>query len=597
MNFQATAKNVVRTGERFNLIYTLNAEGSGFRGPQIENFRVLSGPSSSQSSSIQIINGKVSQSVELTFTYLLSAGNDEGLFEIPPAKVNLDGKTYESNAVKIQVVKGDTQSQQGTQQGTQNQGSTGTTQDTENLKDDVFVRAVVNKTNPYQGEQIVVTYKLYFRINVSAPDFIKEPSFKGFWVSDLMRDRKSYLQYTETYNGQQYNVAELKKAALFPQRSGDIVIDPVELNIQAQVRAQNQQRSRDPFFDNFFNDPFFNRYRTVEVPLTSNGLKINVKALPTSNKPANFSGGVGDFNFSSSIDKTQLKANEALNLKFTVSGTGNVELIDRINVTFPPDFEVYDPKVTKNINTTQNGVSGSKTFEYLIIPRNPGKFTIDKVNFSYFDLKSKQYKILTSPEYNIDVEKGEGTATNISYSGVNQADIKYIGSDIRFIRTMNPDLRIVGSYFFGSGIFYILLILPVILFIAFTIIWKNELKKRSNIALMRNRKATKVAKKRMKKAQGFLKENKKDEFYVEVSQALWGYLSDKFSIPLSNLSMTTVSETLQQRDVDENTLNRFIDTLNNCEFARFAPGDSTVEMEKIYIESVNIISKMESELK
>jgi len=591
VSFQATSKNVVRTGERFNLIYTLNADGSNFRGPQFENFRILSGPNSSQSSSIQIINGKVTQSVEQTFTYMLSAGGEEGIFEIPSARVSVDGKTYQSNAVKIQVVKGSTQ------QGSQNQNNSGSEAGIGDLKDDVFIRAIVNKRNPYQGEEIIVTYKLYFRINVSAPEFLKEPSFKGFWVSDLMRDRKNYLQYTETYKGQQYHVAELKKVALFPQRSGEITIEPVNLNIQAQIKAESQRKSRDPFFDNFFNDPFFNRYRTVEVPLNSNALKLNVKALPKTNKPATFSGAVGKFNFSSSIDKTELKANEALNLKFSVSGTGNVELVDKINVSFPPDFEVYDPKVSKNIKVSQNGVSGTKTFEYLIIPRTPGKFTIDKVNFSFFDLSSKQYKVISSPEYIIDVAKGEGTSADISYSGVNQADIKYIGTDIRFIHTLNPDLNIVGTYFFGSSIFYILLILPVVLFIAFTIIWKKELKKRSNIALMRNRKATKVAKKRMKQAQTFMKENKKDEFYVEVSQALWGYLSDKFSISMSNLSMDTVAETLKQKGVDENTQKQFIDTLNNCEFARFAPGENTSAMENIYSESVNIISKMESELK
>jgi len=592
VQFTGSAKNVVRTGERFNLIYKLNAEGSNFRGPDVKNFNVLTGPHTSQSSSVQIINGKVSRSVEYTFSYVLSAG-EEGIFELQPAQVNVDGTIYKSNPVKIQVVKSANQQGQQRSQGNQQGGTTSTT----DFKDDVFIRAVVNKRNPMQGEQIVITYKLYYRINISAPEFTKEPSFKGFWKNDLMKDRQSYVQYTENYKGQQYNVAELRKFALFPQRSGKIVIEGADAICQAQVKAKTQQRSRDPFFDNFFNDPFFNRYQTVEIPLNTNSITINITPLPTSNRPGDFSGAVGNFNFNASIDKTELKANEAINLKFTVSGTGNVELVDKINVTFPPDFEVYDPKISKNINTSGNGVSGRKTFEYLIIPRTKGEFKINPVKFSFFDLAKKSYVTLTSPEYIINVAKGDGSQADVAFSGINQADIKYIGSDIRHIKTKGTQLKLIGSFFFGSTLFYVLLIVPIALFILFVIFMKNELKKRSNIALMRNRKATKVAKKRMKQAHLFLKENKKDEFYVEVSQALWGYLSDKFSIPLANLSMETVNETLTNKGVKEETINQFIETLNHCEFARFAPGDSSSKMENIYNEAVNIISLIENELK
>jgi len=592
VQFTGSAKNVVRTGERFNLIYKLNAEGSNFRGPDVKNFNVLTGPHTSQSSSVQIINGKVSRSVEYTFSYVLSAGV-EGIFELQPAQVNVDGTIYKSNPVKIQVVKSANQQGQQRSQGNQQGGTTSTT----DFKDDVFIRAVVNKRNPMQGEQIVITYKLYYRINISAPEFTKEPSFKGFWKNDLMKDRQSYVQYTENYKGQQYNVAELRKFALFPQRSGKIVIEGADAICQAQVKAKTQQRSRDPFFDNFFNDPFFNRYQTVEIPLSTNSITINISPLPTSNRPGDFSGAVGNFNFNASIDKTELKANEAINLKFTVSGTGNVELVDKINVTFPPDFEVYDPKISKNINTSGNGVSGRKTFEYLIIPRTKGEFKINPVKFSFFDLAKKSYVTLTSPEYIINVAKGDGSQADVAFSGINQADIKYIGSDIRHIKTKGTQLKLIGSFFFGSTLFYVLLIVPIALFILFVIFMKNELKKRSNIALMRNRKATKVAKKRMKQAHLFLKENKKDEFYIEVSQALWGYLSDKFSIPIANLSMETVNDTLTNKGVKEETINQFIETLNHCEFARFAPGDSSSKMENIYNEAVNIISLIENELK
>jgi hypothetical protein len=591
VQFRAKADEVVYVGERFNLIYSLNAEGNNFRGPDIKGLMVLSGPFTSTSSSVQIINGKVSRTVDYTYTYVLAAGQ-EGVFEIPAAKVNVDGTIYESNALKIQAIKGGS-SQQG-QQGSSSQGSGSS--GTSSLKDDVFIRAVANKSNPMQGEEVIITYKIYYRINITNPEFKKEPSFKGFWKTNLIKDRQPYVQYPEVYNGQKYTVAEIRKFAIFPQKSGKIEIEAGEAVCQGQIRAQSK-KSNDPFFDNFFNDPFFNRFQNVEIPLTSNPVTIDVQPLPSANRPVDFNGAVGNFSFESSIDKTELKANEAINLKFTIKGSGNIELIDKVNVSFPPDFEVYDPKINSNINANIAGVNGTKTFEYLLIPRTPGTFKINPVKFSYFDLKKNSYETIFSPEFNIKVGKGDGTVSNVTYSGVNQADIKYIGSDVRHIKTRNPDFKLIGTYFFGSTAFYILLILPALLFIIFIVALKKELKKRNNIALMRNRKATRVAQKRMKKAQVFLQENRKDDFYEEVSQALWGYLSDKFSIPLSTLSMDTVKDTLLAREVKEDTISHFTETLNHCEFARFAPGDSGSDMKNIYDEAVGIISKIESELK
>ena len=589
ISFTGSAKNVVRVGERFQLSYSVNAEGQNFRGPELAMFRILGGPSTSSSSKIEIINGNVSQRVDYSFTYVLQA-TEEGIFDLGPAKITVDGKIYESNPMKIQVVAGS--SQQGSQGGNNNNSQQ---QPADDLSDDIFMRAVVDKTNPYQGEQVIITYKLYFRVNISNLIFDKEPSFKGFWVDDLLENPQKFRQYQETYKGNVYQVAEVRKYALFPQQNGKVEIQPAQLTCQAQVQNTNR-RSRDPF-DSFFNDPFFNRVKTVEVPLTSNKINLNIKPLPTAGKPAEFSGAVGNFDFTSSLDRNSVKANEAINLKFTVSGSGNVELVDKINVNFPPDFEVYDPKISKNIRDNQGGISGRKTFEYLLIPRNAGDFQIDPVKFVYFDLNKKQYVTLTTPAYNISVAKGDGSVADVSYSGVNQSDIQYVGSDIRHIRVNNPELSLIGNFFFGSTIFYILIFVPLLLFVLFLIIWKNELKKRSNIALVRNRKATKIARKRMKQAEIYLKENNKDSFYVEVSRALWGYLSDKFSIPMANLSMDTVEETLKKKEVQDETIKHFIKTLNNCEFARFAPGDSHAAMENIYNEAVNIITLMEKELK
>jgi uncharacterized membrane protein len=587
IQFSASAKNVVRTNERFQIVYSLNQNGSDFSWPSMENFRIVSGPHTSSGSSVQIINGQVSRTIDNSFTFIVMA-KEEGIFEIPAATVKIDGKTYKSNTLKIQVVKSSSN-----QQGGQDSGNDGNNTD---YSQDVFIKVNTDKKNPYQGEQVIVTYKLYYRLNLSNPEFIKEPSFGGFWVQDLLKDPYSYNQYTEAYNGQQYHVAEIRKYALFPQKSGKLTIEPVDAMVQAEVKNQNTQRSRDPF-DSFFNDPFFNRYQKIELNLTTKPQTINVKPLPSQNKPADFVGAVGDFTMDARIDKTELKTNDALTLTISLSGNGNVDLIKIPEIIFPPDFEVYDPQITKNINRTKNGISGTKSFEYIIIPRSPGKFTINPIKFSFFSHTSEKYKTLQSKAFEIKVEKGEGQYANVTYSGNNQKDIKFIGSDIRHIKTNLPDFKIAGSIFFGSKLFLILLLIPFVLFILFVTIWKKELQKRSNVALLRNRKATKVAHKRLKKAHNYQKENKESEFYIEISQALWGYLSDKFSIPLSNLSMDTVKVSLENENVKTETINTFIEVLNNCEFARFAPGDATSNMDSLYNQAVNAISLMESELK
>jgi hypothetical protein len=338
-------------------------------------------------------------------------------------------------------------------------------------------------------------------------------------------------------------------------------------------------------------------YQNVELNLLSNPLKINVRPLPHEDRPVDFTGAVGTFRLNSSIDKTELKANEAINLKITVSGKGNIELINQFDLNFPPDIEAYDPKVTDNIKTSSSGVSGSRTFEYLLIPRNAGTFTIKPYSFSYFDLAAKTYKVLSTPEYTLSVEKSEETSTGIAYSGVSQADIQYIGSDIRHIKSLPFQLNRINTYFFGSTSFFLWLIIPLALFLLIIILWKRNTKRQGNAALIRNRKATKVARKNLKMASQFMKEGNHTAFFNEVSRALWGYLSDKFNIPLSELSMDTVHDRLKNKSIREESINEFIQTLDHTEYARFAPDNETSAMDDIYTEAVQIISKIERELK
>ena len=586
IKFTATGKTAVRVGEKFQLIYKINAEGKGFNGPNITNFQVLSGPNTSTNSSVQIINGQVKSKVDYIFSYILKATKD-GSFKIPAARINVNGKNYTSNSVAIKVVKSSGTSKTSTG----DNASTGSAYQ-------LFLRANISNTTPFQNEQVIITYRIYTNIPISNIDGSKISSFPGFWAKDLMQNVKEYPQSREMINGKEFVVAQVKKFALFPQRSGEIIIKPGELECVAQIKSQTNRKSTDPFFDSFFNDPFFNsRYQNIEKQLLSNSLKINVKPLPTQNKPANFTGAVGDFSFKSEISTLEVKANEAITLKYTLQGKGNIELIDPPNIVFPPDFEVYDPEIKNSISVKTNGVSGTRTFEYLIIPRNPGDYKIKSITFSFFNTKTNSFQKINTPEYNIKVKRGEAQVAGVTYTGLNKEDIQYIAKDIRHIKLPPFQLRPIDTFFFRSFWYNILLILPLIISVFIIIFWRQTVKRRSDIVRMKTRKATKASKKRLKLANSFLKEGKENNFYVEISRALWGYLSDKFNIPRSELSMDSVNEALKKKKVNEEIINQFIQTLNNCEFVRFAPGDSSKNMDNIYNEALEIVVKIEKELK
>ncbi len=599
IEFVASAKQVVAVGETFTLSFSVNGQGTGFRLPNFQGFNVLSGPNTSTSSSIRSISGRTSMTIAYTYTYYLQAVR-EGSFDIPAATVTVNGKNYNSNPLTIKVVRNPNgvPPQQGSQGQRQQGGDPKQSNQAVSGPNDVFIKAMASKNDPLQGEGIVVTYKIYTKVPIAQINISKLSSFSGFWSQNLIKENDKLQQTTQVIDGQQYVVADIRKIALFPLKSGQLVIDPLQLECVAQVKRASRSRTGDPFFDDFFNDPFFNTGTTnVEKSLTSNALVINVRPLPEAGKPADFSGAVGSFSFSSEIDRSRLKANEAINLKYVISGKGNIQLIDKLNVVFPPDFETYDPKITSDIKTSAAGISGSQIFEYLVIPRKPGKFTIKPINFSYFDLDKKKYVTLTSPEYTIDVEKGTGESAVVTYSGANKEDIKYIGSDIRHINDKSFALTRLGNWFFGSPAFWLLLLIPLLLFLAVIILGRKLSARRSDTILMKNLKATKVARKRLRKAEDFLKTGKQEEFYVEISQALWGYLSDKFSIPMADLSIDSVHEALVKKNVNEEMIRQFIETLNNTEFARFAPGEKSVNMERIYNEALEIIMKIERELK
>ena len=596
VQFTASAKQTVAVGETFTLMYSVNKEASGFRGPNLQGFGVLSGPNTSTSSSIRSVNGRTTMTITYSFTYLLQALK-EGSFDIAAASVNADGRQYTSNTLNIKVVK-NPNVPAGQNPALLNKGQSGGGTATSG-GNDVFVKAFASNSNPLQGEGVVITYKIYTKVQISGINISKAPAFPGFWSQNLTKDNDKLQPTTQMINGEQYLVADIRKYSLFALKTGKLVVDPMELTCVAQVRKQTRTRTGDPFFDDFFNDAFFNSgIANVEKNLKSNPLVINARPLPEEGKPADFSGAVGSYTFRTEVDKTRLKTNEAVTLKCTVSGKGNIQLIDKMNVIVPPDFENYDPKVTSDIQTSAAGVTGNQIFEYLLIPRKPGKFTIKPITFSYYDLDKKRYVTLTSPEFTLEVEKGSGDSQAVmTYSGANKEEIKYIGSDIRHIKDGVIKLNPTGAIFFGSPVFWLSLCRPLGLFVLFLILWRKLAARRSDTVLMKNLKATRIARRHLRKAEEFRKSGKQDEFYVAISQALWGYLSDKFTIPLSDLSISSVRDALLQKNVSEGLITQFIDTLNNTEFARFAPGEKMVNMERIYNEALEIITKIERELR
>ena len=594
-----SAKKQVMVGERFQVVFEANAEGKNFTAPSFEGFTVVGGPFTSTSSSFSMVNGSMSHTVKCTYTFALQA-YQEGTFHVGSATLTVKGNKISSAPFDIKVLPDDgshvAPSGGGSSSG---QGqSQQSTNDPQVSGKDLFIRVIPSKKSAYVGEQVVLTYKLYTKVPVSSLSVEKMPSYAGFWTKDISDNNGGSLRQTSEYiNGIEYTAAEIQKVVVVPQRSGTLPIDPMIIECIAQIRTEsNRQRSMDPF-EAFFNDPFFNRNITnVKKELTSQTLNLEVKSLPENGKPASFAGAVGNYNFKSDIDKTELSTNEAFTLTLTVSGTGNVELLQMPEPVFPPDFEVYDPKITMNVSNNTNGLSGTKKAEYLVIPRRAGSFTVPAVEFSYFEPSKGVYQTLSSQPYEINVQKGKGGDDGGGIYASNQEGIKYLGSDIRHIMTGNTHLKPMHTVFFGSTAYFVALLALLLIFIILLFALKKREQLSQDTAANRNRKADKVARGRLKNAAQFLKAKDQDKFYVEMSQALWGYIADKLGIERSKLSMDTVNETMKAKNVPDELTQQFVDTLNSCEFARFAPGSAEAKMDDLYQRGIDVISKAEKVL-
>ena len=587
--FRAQAPKQVVVGRPFQITYTINQRSRDLRAPEFTDFDVLSGPYTSTSSSTSFVNGKRTSSFEQTYTYMLMAQR-AGTFTISPATVKVDGENVQSNGVRIEVLPEDQQPQQQSNQSARGNQSSQGAQSAQTSSENIFVRTIASKTKVHEQEALMVTYKLYFA-NVDVAQLTnntKLPEFTGFLKQDL--EQGEIQTELEHYNGRNYQTAVLYRTILYPQHSGDISIDPAKF--EAVLRVQTQQRSRSIF------DDFFGSYTNVTKMLTAPGVTIHVAALP-GGKPAGFSGGVGRFTLTPSISQTELQTNDAVTIRLDISGSGNMKLIKTPAIDWPEGFEPYDPKVTNDFKTTTAGVSGTKSIEYLAIPRSAGEYTIPAVKFSYFDIDDKTYKTLSTPEYTILVKRGAGSANDKGEEGVvvnytQKEDIKQLGSDIRYIDTKAPQLSNRRSRIIRYNHIWLFYVVPLIIAIILLIVLRKQIKEAADINRMRYKRANKVAQKRLKAAAAALKANDKNTFYAAIESAAWTYLSDRLSIPTAELNKDNIAAILAQKGVAESLIAEVKNVLSTAEFARYAPTTDHA-MDDLYTATTNLINNLEDQ--
>ena len=588
VEFKASAPAQVIVGKPFQLTYSVNQRAKDLRAPEFTDFDYIAGPYTSQSSSTSFVNGKRTSSFTLTYTYTLMASK-EGTFTIPPATIKVDGEQHTSNGVRISVLPPDQPTNAGQQRNANNASATSQQREANNVNEgNIFMRTLVSKTKVHEQEAILLSYKIYFAgVDVAQmTNNTRLPEFKGFLKQELeIGEIQTELEH---YNGRNYQTAVLYRTLLFPQRSGDITIDPAQF--EALLRVQNRAQVRSIF------DDFFNSYTTVTKALTSPGMTIHVSALPAG-KPAGFSGGVGQFNISSKISNTDLQANEAITLTLTIQGAGNMKLLKNPAIDWPEGFEVYDPKVTNNFRNSTSGVSGTKTIEYLAIPRAGGTYVIPPILFSYYDTQADTYKTLSTPEYTLNIARSATEEANAAVVNnfVQKEDIQQLGSDIRYIYANElPEAKNHNSKLtFGTLAFWLCYLIPALMAVLLFVIFRKKIQENADVTRVRYKKANKVAQRRLKTAEQLLKADNKTAFFEEIERAAWTYLSDRLSIPTAQLNKENIAQILANKGVAETLIKDVLHVLSTAEFARYAPTAGHA-MQDIYSDTTKIINQLEN---
>ena len=596
------APDVVAVDEQFNVTFIIDGEKAptDFQWSEGEHFQLVWGPQKGSSSSIQIINGKRSSSYQTTYTYILMP-TGTGTFQLPAATAKVSGEQVSSPAVSIQVVtNGASSSRQSSGQNqssgsSQKQSGNETSATTGDISSsDLFLRLSLSRSEVVVGEPVTATLKLYSRVNVVGFENAKFPTYNGFWSQETFSPTNIEFK-RESLDDKIYNTAVLRSYVLIPQRSGTMTIDPAELVCMVNIKADNQT-SRS-IFDSFFQD----EYVTIRKRVVTPAAKIKVDPLPAG-QPASFGGGVGSFGISARLTSDDIKTHDAASLVITVSGRGNVALLEEPKVNFPPDFEVYDTKTTENTDKSNGGISGSKTFEFPFIPRSHGDFTIEPVEYSYYDVNSGKYVTLKTEPLHIKVAKGKGGDSSVPSSaavtpGVERKDVKSLGDDVRYIFTGDPGLSTSGKFFVGSALFWVLLALLILCAGGFYAAARKVAAMRADVAGAKNRRATKMARKRLSLAGEYLDKNLYTAFYEELHKALIGFVSDKLTMDMSEMSKDNIVSALVEGGAGESVAKEFTDLLDACEFARYSPDGGDAAMRSHYDAALDVITRVDSSLK
>lgn len=570
----STSQTTVQAGQEFQVQYSFNGNGSNFTPPSFNGFTVEGSMQGVSSSS-----GNGASSFSITYTFGLVA-NSEGTFTISPASIKYNGKTFTSNPLSIKVVKGAV-SQNNSQPPANNVPPTAAA--TVNSKN-FFIRAVPNKSKVYIGEAVTVTLKIYYRQDYSDGQLIEIPDYNGFYTEDISQSSKTQSTGKESLNGLTYYVQSSPQKVIFPQHAGKITVG----SYTGEFLIEQAVKHYMPMFG------YVVDYQRIPCKVKTDPFTIDVMPLPKTEKQT--SGAVGDFTFKGELDKNQVKANDPINLTITISGSGNLKLIDTLPVRIPPDFDRYDPKITDHFTVSGAGMSGSRTYNYLLVPRHAGSYKIAPVEFTYFNPKTKGYVTLSTPEMSVDVAKGDNTSPVAITGTVNKEDVKMLGSDIRYIHEGHESFYRTDNFFLYSLPFFLGIFLPILLFIGFVIGRNRYMEMNKDALAVKKRKATSMAKKRLKIAHQSIAAGNKEVFYTELLNALNGYFSDKFSIPLADLSRDSITADLTQKNVKPGTIAMVNKTLDDCEFARFAPATVTGNLEEVYSSAVKLITLLEDEI-
>ena len=586
------APNVVSADEQFNVTFIIEGEDklSDFSWSQGDDFQLLWGPQTGSSTSIQIINGKRSKSTQVTYTYILQP-RKAGTFSLPAATAKVKGKAISSRQFSIEVVSGGSSSGRSRSQSGSAAGQSSSSSGASVASDDIFMRLNLSRQNVVLGEPVTATLKLYQRVNIAGFEDARFPSFNGFWSQET--EAPTNIEFTrESLDGQIYNTAVLRRWVLIPQQTGEMTVDSAELVCLVNVRVSSSMGSS--IFDGFFDD-----YRTVRKRVSTPAVRVTVKPLPAG-APASFGGGVGKFDISASISRDSISTHEAVSFILKVNGRGNVSLLEAPKVSFPPDMEVYDVKVTKNIDKSTGGTVGTVIYEYPFIPRSHGDFTIAPVNYAYYDVSSGKYVTLTTSAVDFTVKKGKETRSSsdaVTPVEVGRTGVRNLNEDIRYISTRMSGLSPKGSFFVLSLPFWLSACLIVLVALCLWLGLRKIASRRADVAGTRNRRANKMAVKRLRTAREYLGKNLYSAFYEELHRTLLGYAADKLNTSSGELSKDVIASKFLEAGVPQDVVESFTGMIDACEYARYSPDQGHDVMSSQYDQAERVISSIETSMK